>query len=168
MLAVVGAPTIAGQLVAAGVPPDSILDRVPERDDDADSSDEPSVLRAAGPATVVDLSRGAQEATLALVNGAHGDYRTPGENAAYFFTTFTAEGGSCPTATPIKKAARLHHYSIVEFDGAASKVSAFVASSGQGWDPLRLHARWQRDRVLHDPGGSGRLRATPTGHGVST
>jgi len=130
MMAAIGAPTIAEEMLTSGAPPSSILDRVPDRDDDAESSEVPAVLRAAGPASVADLANGAAAARLTFTQGAHGDNRTPGENRAYFFTTFTAEGGSCPTGAPIKKAARLHNYRIIQFDGTAATVAAFVGSSG--------------------------------------
>ena len=130
MLEAIGAPMIAEQMLTSGAPPPSILDRVPQRDASAANSSEPSVLRTAGPAMVAETEFGLDPARLALTQGAHGDYRTPGKNRAYFFTTFTAEGGSCPTQAPIKKAARLHNYRIIQFDGRASTVTAFAASSG--------------------------------------
>lgn len=131
MLDAVGAPTIAEELVAGGAPPSAVLDRVPDVDPSAANSSASATLRAPGPAAVAALGGGASAAELVLTTGAHGDNRTPGVNRAYFFTTFTAEGGSCPTAAPIKQAARLHNYTIVQFDGTASTVDAFVSSSGR-------------------------------------
>ena len=130
MLDAAGDSGLARDLLLAGPPPEDILDRVPDQVAALSNSDLMAGLAAAGPDFVAALGFDPSGARLSFTQGSHGDYRTPGEDRAYFFTPFTAEGNTCATG-PVKKAAGLHNYRVIEYDGRASKISAFVASSGR-------------------------------------
>ncbi len=130
MLDATGDPGLAEDLLAAGPPPEDILDRVPHQVLAPSNSDLTASLAAAGPEFVAAMGFDPAGARLSFTQGSHGNYRTPGEDRAYFFTPFTAEGNTCATG-PVKQAADLHNYRVIEYDGRASTISAFVASSGR-------------------------------------
>lgn len=122
---------VATSLAEVGAPDAALGQRIPlppaGRGSALPPASQPFVSRAPSP-------RLNEEAP--AVQGEHGDYETPRANAAYLFSPFSAEyipvlrsGANCHGG-PIMEAAERHNYYVYQFDGAASSLDEFLASSG--------------------------------------